>query len=68
MEGRCQDCRWWQHVDTNRIHTRVGICRRMPPTAYLPTDWDLLDRRGIAVWPTMREGDWCGEYQDRKEK
>lgn len=65
--ARCGECAWWRFYDTGRIHTRSGTCHRMPPTA-IPSTGDAdaeRARHGRALWPRMRESDYCGEFTSR---
>mgnify|MGYP006347495909 CR=1 FL=1 len=65
-DDRCGDCRFWHHYDNGRIHTRVGLCKRMPPTAIPfadPHPDDDRNRRGKALWPVMVEGEFCHEFK-----
>lgn len=65
-DRRCDECRWWEHYDNGRIHTRVGLCKRMPPSAVPFRDAhpdDDRNNRGRAVWPVMLEYEWCGEFK-----
>lgn len=68
-DHRCDACIWWRHVDTGRVHNRVGTCHRMPPSARMPFDDVAADRarEGIALWPRMRSSDWCGEFTGKVE-
>lgn len=62
-DARCGECVWWRQYDTGRA-TRSGTCHRMPPTAIPFVDDADAERarHGKALWPRMREGDWCGEF------
>ena len=67
---RCADCKWWKQIETGSRHTGVGLCYRMPPTAgsflsQQTNDDVFLERRGPAKWPTLRENDYCGEFQQQ---
>lgn len=65
MDRRCDECKWWEHYDNGRVHTRVGLCKRHPPTAIEfdhPHPNDERSRRGKALWPILRDSDWCGEF------
>jgi hypothetical protein len=69
-ERRCEDCVWWKHYDNGRIHTRVGLCKRMPPTAIPfenPHREDDMANRGRPLWPIMAEYQWCGEFTPNAE-
>ena len=65
--ARCGECAWWRFYDNGRIHARSGTCHRMPPTAIpFTNDADAeLARNGKALWPRMRESDYCGEFTSR---
>lgn len=54
----CGDCHWWKQYDNGRVHTRVGVCKRMPPTAtefHDPHPIDDRAHRGRALWPVLVE-------------
>jgi hypothetical protein len=55
---RCRNCKFWwpiadQQVDLHlRMHATRGQCRRhAPPPASVE-----------AIWPNVRNEDWCGEH------
>jgi hypothetical protein len=47
-KDRCGVCRFWG------VKSNVTICRRRAPTA--------ADEYGN-VWPPVKEGQWCGEFE-----
>lgn len=67
-DARCGECRWWEWYDNGRVHARVGLCKRMPPTAVPFTDSHPDDdrrHRGRAYWPVLLEHEACGEFSPK---
>lgn len=63
---RCDECKWWRQIDNGSRHTKVGTCKRMPPSAVPMDDAEAVRKRwGRAVWPVMYEDDFCGEFEPR---
>ena len=55
MEGRCNECKYYDKVGPN-----CGYCRLYPPKINIPRDG-----YGHVVWewPRVNDGDWCGQLK-----
>ena len=53
MIGRCKDCRFYE----------VGTCHRYPPIGANPESVERLPGYDIFVFPSVCDGDWCGEFK-----
>lgn len=51
---RCETCTFF---DKMKMYS-TGLCRRFAPTVGDP-------RHRGAVWPIVKESDWCGEYEQK---
>lgn len=58
---RCGDCRWY--------HVKEKECRAHPPKAFVfPGSKSSLTGQQtgpaiVGIWPSTREGEWCGEFK-----
>lgn len=66
MKPRCDGCAFWEFDEFSSGNKRplgsdtaIGNCLRYPP---LPRD------EGLAVFPTTREDDWCGEFKAKESQ
>ncbi len=46
---RCRDCKFFRMVSSEIAPSRVGTCRRVPPTH--------------DGWPTVPDDGWCGRLE-----
>jgi hypothetical protein len=51
MDEICGNCKFWELKDD---HLLWGLCRRHPPK--------MMDFESL--WPTTKDHDWCGEYEE----
>jgi hypothetical protein len=58
MKTNCASCRFRHGPDD----CGFNWCRRWSPVPRLTYE-GRHDDFGTGVWPTVRESDWCGEYQ-----
>jgi len=49
IEGICGECKFWEWYDNGRIHTRVGLCKRMPPTDGA-AERAMTLKRAVCAW------------------
>jgi len=69
---RCQFCAFaddeWRQKEHNEDSRYV--CKRFPPKplADAETDRDAIEWPGYFAQPTVRGGDWCGEFKARTER
>lgn len=59
MERRCDKCEWWvKHPG----YDNQGQCHRNSPVAFrsIPGEDSPF---GVAIWPMVNEGSWCGEFK-----
>jgi len=54
----CFRCRYWEPPDEDN----PGECRRNPPTI------DFVGDEKRTAWPVTESGDWCGEFDPKKEQ
>jgi hypothetical protein len=54
----CAKCVFWEQLEEQQAD--LGKCRRHAPRSILVAD--------IALWPTTKSEDWCGEGQEKPRK
>lgn len=52
---QCGTCRYFETVPLYSI----GACRRYAPTTF------MIGSSKVTEWPTVKQNDWCGEYELR---
>jgi len=57
----CETCRYGDFGQSGY----EGRCRRTPPIAALA--YANTDPRPVAIWPTVKASDWCGEHQFKND-
>lgn len=76
---RCETCRFWfdaEGLDFHRgngmsepeINNLTGDCRRLAPRNILrDVEWNGNETAdmSLAIWPSTRPTDWCGEWQTK---
>jgi hypothetical protein len=70
MNQTCKNCGYVRLVKDWRDgiwgeHPKHLVCKRFPPTVAVDFSLELKypDKR-IAIWPSVDEDDWCGEWVD----
>ena len=59
MKEACESCRFWL---ADPVEGGVGRCRRFPPSPVVEGRLCVS-----TLFPLVGSGNWCGEYQSRKE-
>lgn len=63
MNGKCEDCKWWDDYDEEA--PSLGKCHKYAPKS---TNYDDgLARHVYCEWPDVVEDDWCGEFEAKGE-
>jgi hypothetical protein len=58
---KCEECRWWQAVMSNKSGVEVvigGECRRYAPRGPIAGDYDAF------TW--TRPDAWCGDFAEKE--
>lgn len=56
----CGTCRFMHDTEIAGLFGGDGQCRRFPPA---PARDAIGVHEGIGIWPIVRCGSWCGEWQ-----